>query len=182
MQKCSVKPHAALLRTDIVRQIAHELNLTCRLSPMLVETGPQMTDTATDTVVLSFPRATKYYSVARLVVGGMAAPLQMSYDALDDLQLAISSLLDRADLALHGDDVDVQLHLEVSDSKLVAKIGGFASGDAGRALDPDVSGGEVGAHGLGLRRLLDTIVDDVSVEGGSDGEWVTLVKHVKANA
>jgi anti-sigma regulatory factor (Ser/Thr protein kinase) len=142
-----------------------------------------MTDTETDTVVLSFPRATKYYGVARLVVGGMAAPLQMSYDALDDLQLAISSLLDRADLALQGDDTEVQLHLEVSEARLVAKIGGFADGDAGRALDTDASADASGTNGLGLRRLLDTIVDDVSVDGhAAGGEWVTLVKNVKASA
>ena len=149
---------------------------------MLGETSPQMTDT-TDTVVLSFPRATKYYGVARLVVGGMAAPLQMSYDALDDLQLAISSLLDRADLALHGEAADVQLHLEVSDARLVAKVGGFATGDAQRALDSGASTDTTGESGLGLRRLLDTIVDDVIVDAhDSGGEWVTLVKNVKASA
>ena len=36
----------------------------------------------------------------------MAAPLQMSYDALDDLQLAISSLLDHEELATQGATVD----------------------------------------------------------------------------
>ena len=43
----------------------------------------------TDTVTLSIPRNPQYYSVVRMVVGGIAAGLQLSYDALDDLQLAI---------------------------------------------------------------------------------------------
>ena len=135
----------------------------------------------TDTVALSFPRDSRYYAVARLVVGGMAAPLQMSYDALDDLQLAISSLLDHDELAtIPGADApgDVHLRLEVDDHQLVASLGSFVVGGLDRAFERSAQqGGE-----MGLRRLLDTIVDDVRVEDGGDGEWVTLTKRVKAMA
>jgi anti-sigma regulatory factor (Ser/Thr protein kinase) len=135
-----------------------------------------------DTVALSFPRDSRYYAVARLVVGGMAAPLQMSYDALDDLQLAISSLLDHEDLATQGASTDglgdVRLRLEVDEHQLVAALGSFAEGSLDRAFERSAQqGGE-----LGLRRLLDTIVDDVRVESEDDGEWVTLTKRVKALA
>ncbi|MCW2928234.1 MAG: hypothetical protein JWM86_2202 [Thermoleophilia bacterium] len=138
-----------------------------------------------DSVSLSFPRDSRYYAVARLVVGGMAAPLQMSYDALDDLQLAISSLLDHEDLATAGAGVggapgDVRLRLEVDEHQLVAAIGSFVTGSIDRAFERSAQqGGD-----LGLRRLLDTIVDDVTVDGDGDGdgEWITLTKHVKAIA
>ncbi len=135
-----------------------------------------------DTVALSFPRDSRYYAVARLVVGGMAAPLQMSYDALDDLQLAISSLLDHEELATQGATVDglgdVQLRLEVDEHQLVAGLGAFATGSLDRAFQRSAEqGGE-----MGLQRLLDTIVDDVSVGAEDDGEWVTLTKRVKALA
>ncbi len=135
-----------------------------------------------DTVALSFPRDSRYYAVARLVVGGMAAPLQMSYDALDDLQLAISSLLDHEELATQGATADglgdVQLRLEVDEHQLVAGLGAFATGSLDRAFERSAEqGGE-----MGLQRLLDTIVDDVSVAAESDGEWVTLTKRVKALA
>lgn len=135
-----------------------------------------------DTVALSFPRDSRYYAVARLVVGGMAAPLQMSYDALDDLQLAISSLLDHEELATQGATVDglgdVQLRLEVDEHQLVAGLGAFATGSLDRAFQRSAEqGGE-----MGLQRLLDTIVDDVSVGAEADGEWVTLTKRVKALA
>jgi anti-sigma regulatory factor (Ser/Thr protein kinase) len=137
-----------------------------------------------DTVSLSFPRDSRYYAVARLVVGGMAAPLEMSYDALDDLQLAISSLLDHEDLATRGvagGDAgadDVRLRLEVDEGRIVAALGSFASGSLDRAFERSAQqGGE-----MGLRRLLDTIVDDVTVSDDSDGEWITLTKHVKALA
>lgn len=135
-----------------------------------------------DTVALSFPRDSRYYAVARLVVGGMAAPLQMSYDALDDLQLAISSLLDHEELATQGATADglgdVQLRLEVDEHQLVAGLGAFATGSLDRAFQRSAEqGGE-----MGLQRLLDTIVDDVSVAAEDDGEWVTLTKRVKALA
>jgi anti-sigma regulatory factor (Ser/Thr protein kinase) len=133
-----------------------------------------------DTVSLSFPRDSRYYAVARLVVGGMAAPLEMSYDALDDLQLAISSLLDHEDLALDGagQSGDVRLRLEVDDAQLVAALGSFATGSLDRAFERSAQqGGE-----MGLQRLLDTIVDEVNVSGEDDGEWITLTKQVKALA
>ena len=133
-----------------------------------------------ETVTLRFPRKSQYYSVARLVVGGMATPLQMSYDALDDLQLAISSLLDHEDLATQEPDGagDVRLRLEVDDHQLVAALGTFSPGSLDRAFERSAQqGGE-----MGLQRLLDTIVDDVTVSDGSDGEWITLTKHVKALA
>ena len=135
-----------------------------------------------DTVALSFPRDSRYYAVARLVVGGMAAPLQMSYDALDDLQLAISSLLDHEDLATTDTGVDglgdVRLRLEVDEHQLVAALGSFATGSLDRAFERSAAqGGE-----MGLQRLLDTIVDDVRVSAEDDGEWVTLTKRVKVVA
>lgn len=128
----------------------------------------------TDTVTLSFPRDARYYSVARLVVGGMAAPLEMSFDALDDLQLAISSLLDHEDLDVTG---DLTLRLDVDADHLRASIGRFAANSVAAALDrkPTEASGP-----LGLRRLLDTIVDGVEVSEADDGEWVTLTKRVKA--
>ena len=135
-----------------------------------------------DTVALSFPRDSRYYPVARLVVGGMAAPLQMSYDALDDLQLAISSLLDHEELATTATSEDglgdVRLRLEVDEQQLVAALGSFATGSLDRAFERSAAqGGE-----MGLQRLLDTIVDDVSVSSDDDGEWVTLTKRVKVVA
>jgi hypothetical protein len=112
----------------------------------------------------------------------MAAPLQMSYDALDDLQLAISSLLDHEELTLEGTSADasgdVQLKLEVAGHELVASLGGFAVGSLDRAFERSARvGGE-----MGLRRLLDTIVDDVRVDASSDAEWITLTKRVKVVA
>lgn len=129
----------------------------------------------TDTIVLRFPRSAKYYTVARLVVGGLAAPLQMSYDALDDIQLALSSLLDSQDLTV---DNDVTLRLQVTDDSLTASLGAFHLGSVAGAFERShEQGGD-----FDLRRLLDTIVDDVAIHVVDEGEWVTLTKHAKAAA
>ena len=129
----------------------------------------------TDTVTLSIPRNPQYYSVVRMVVGGIAAGLQLSYDALDDLQLAIGTLLDRDDLQAAG---EVTLRLEVDDDRMRASLGTFRSSSLQQAFSADGNGeGE-----FGLRRLLDTIVDEVDVSQEGDGEWVTLTKRVKAAA
>ena len=127
-----------------------------------------------ETVVLSFPRKSQYFGVARLVVGGLAAPLQMSYDALDDLQLAISSLLDNEDLPA-ADELTLRLH--VGTDNMRASLGGFPLDSVDGAFDRSSDkGGE-----LGLRKLLDTIVDEVEVVADGDGqEWVTLTKRVGA--
>lgn len=141
-----------------------------------------------DSVSLCLPRDSRYYAVARLVVGGMAAPLDLSYDALDDLQLAITSLLDHDELAPvpAGDDGDnllgeVHLRLSIDDERLVAAIGSFVAGSVDRAFDRSAQlGGE-----LDLRRMLDTIVDDVHVGAdadGDEGEWITLTKLLRAHA
>jgi translation elongation factor EF-Tu-like GTPase len=139
----------------------------------------------TDTVLLSFPRDARYYAVARLVVGGMAAPLELSYDALDDVQLALTSMLDHEELAPAGVEADtladVQLRLSIEPDRLVAALGSFVPGSIDRAFERSTKqGGE-----LGLRRMLDTIVDGVEVDtltidDGPAGEWITLTKRLGA--
>lgn len=130
--------------------------------------------TSSDTVTLRIPRNPRYYSVARLVVGGLAAGLEVSFDALDDLQLAISSLLDSEDIPVDGPLV---LHLGVVEDAMHAAIGPFQASAVQDAIGKeDVEGG------LGLRKLLDTIVDDVIIGSESDGEWIRLTKRVRTLA
>lgn len=130
--------------------------------------------TPSDTVTLRIPRNPRYYSVARLVVGGLAAGLEVSFDALDDLQLAISSLLDSEDIPVDGPLV---LHLGVVEDAMHAAIGPFQATAVHAAIGRD----DVN-EGLGLRKLLDTIVDDVMISSESDGEWIRLTKRVRTLA
>jgi hypothetical protein len=129
---------------------------------------------SSDTVTLRIPRNPRYYSVARLVVGGLAAGLDVSFDALDDLQLAISSLLDSEDMPVEGDLV---MHLSVDPDSMRAGIGPFQAQAVTDAFDDSHPDNE-----LGLQKLLNTIVDDVKIAPQADGHWIHLVKRVGALA
>ena len=47
----------------------------------------------TEEIVLTLPRQRRYYDVAHLVVGGLAARLDLTVDTLADLQTALDGLL-----------------------------------------------------------------------------------------
>jgi hypothetical protein len=121
-----------------------------------------------DSITLTIPHAKPFHSVARLVVGGLAARLELSYEHLEDLQLALESVL--ASESVKGEDVTVDL--VVGADSVVMKIG---------PLDPvglaDDLAPEAGAD-VPLSRLLSTLVEDVSVEEGDGGQRLRLEKRV----
>jgi hypothetical protein len=127
----------------------------------------------TETVTLTVPRQPEYFAVVRMVVGGIASGLSLSYDALDDLQLAIGSILDSDGLG-HSDAVTVRVHID--GDQMRAELGPFDADRAGKAFEGAAE------PALDLRRLLDTIVDEVVLDTDSGEGWVHLTKLVKAAA
>ncbi len=117
----------------------------------------------TDEIRLVIPAEEEFRPVAHLVAGGLALRLDMTYDALDDLQVGIEALL-----ALRDDPNDVVVSLDVGEGALHATVGPFEGG-ALRGLEED--GGE-----LGLRRVLETVVDTFEVEERDGGTFVELTK------
>jgi anti-sigma regulatory factor (Ser/Thr protein kinase) len=116
-----------------------------------------------DEITLTLPREPNFHRVAHLVLGGLAVRLDLTVESLEDLQIALDSILDRTE-AKAG---DVTVRMRVSEGELETLVGPLTR----RLLDeierePD---GE-----LGIRRVLDSTVDDVHV----DGEWVRLTKKV----
>jgi anti-sigma regulatory factor (Ser/Thr protein kinase) len=53
----------------------------------------------TDVVTLQLPRERDFFGVAHLVLGGLGARLDLTYDVLEDMTTAIDELLDRRDAA-----------------------------------------------------------------------------------
>ncbi len=123
----------------------------------------------THAIELRIPTQRPFHGVARLVVGGLAARHDLSYEALEDLQLALVTVLEGESYPAK-DEVGVQLR--VSDDSIEMLIGPL-NGDRVRA-DLDSSGEE-----LGLGRLLATLVEDAKVEAREDGDWLRLVKRVR---
>jgi hypothetical protein len=93
------------------------------------------------------------------VLGGLALRLELTIETLEDLQLALSSVLDRAE------DGSVTVSMAIVDGTLETRI---APVDIGEEL---AQGGE---DSLSLHRILWTVVDDVTL----DGDQVRLVKRV----
>jgi hypothetical protein len=124
----------------------------------------------TRNIELRIPNQRPYHGVARLVVGGLAARHNLSYEMLEDLQLALATVLE-GDGYMTG--TEVRVTLDVSEDEIAMSLGPL-SGDAVRA-ELEASGGDA----LGLGRLLATLVEDVRVEAHDDREWLRLVKRVR---
>ena len=124
----------------------------------------------TQAIRLRIPNERPYHGVARLVVGGLAARHNLSYEALEDLQLALVTVLEGDGYAATG---EIRVELEVSDDAIAMAIGPL-NGDAVRADLQESSEGD-----LGLGRMLGTLVEDAGVEAREDGDWLRLSKRVR---
>jgi hypothetical protein len=120
---------------------------------------------AHDEITLTVPRERRFYPVAHLVLGGLAVRLNLTLENLEDLQVALAGVLERADVS-H----EVTVRMRVLERQLEAELGPFDG--AGLRNDLDRDPGEE----LSLRRILDTVVDDVRIETREDGAWVVLQK------
>jgi anti-sigma regulatory factor (Ser/Thr protein kinase) len=120
-----------------------------------------------DEITLVIPRERDFHRVAHLVLGGLAARLDLTYESLEDLQLALDSLLERVE-----DDGEIVVQIRLSDAAIEALVGPF-EGDALRAeLERDQPGA------VGLRRLLETVADRVELAPDREGDFVRVVKHL----
>jgi hypothetical protein len=119
-----------------------------------------------DTITLTLPPEREFQRVAHLVLGGLAVRLNLTLEALEDLQLALDGLLDTGSA-----EEEVTLELSVFAGAIEASVGPFRARSVQHALEAE-------SDGVGLRRVLDTVVDRVEVEERDGGDWVQLTKRV----
>jgi hypothetical protein len=120
-----------------------------------------------DEITLTMPRERPFYGVAHLVLGGVAARADVTVEHLEEFELALDGLLDRADAA-----DQVTLALRIGDGGLAATVGPFADD-----LHSELAN-EPGEQ-LSLRRLLDAVVDTYEVATRTDGSWIELRKSFR---
>jgi hypothetical protein len=125
----------------------------------------------TSAIKLKIPHQRPYHGVARLVVGGLAARLDLSYESLEDLQLALASILEQDSYMLQS---EVTVELDIGEDVLTMVVGPL-DGDHLRA---DLE--ERGDDQIGLGRLLDTLAESVTVEKRDDGDWLRLEKEIRS--
>lgn len=123
----------------------------------------------TEAIKLTIPGEQEYFGVAHLVLGGLASRHELTIESFEDLLLALDGLLDRTRGAS-----SVTLSVRVARDEIQAEIGPFAAGSVRAELERGADAG------IGLRRLLDTVVDDFDVRDAEGGDWVRLTKSVRS--
>ena len=118
----------------------------------------------TDEITLTLPRKPEFHRVAHLVLGGLAVRLNLTIENLEDLELALDSILASTD----PNAGEITVRMTPRDGELETIVGPLTT----KVLDEIEHDGDDGA--LGLRRVLESTVDDIHV----DGSWVRLTKQV----
>ena len=118
----------------------------------------------TDEITLKLPREPEFHRVAHLVLGGLAVRLNLTIENLEDLELALDAILGRTD----PDAGDITVRMTPRDGELETIVGPLTAD----VLDESEHEGDDGE--LGLRRVLESTVDDIHV----DGAFVRLTKQV----
>ena len=121
----------------------------------------------TDEITLTLPRDRDFYGIAHLVLGGLAARLDLTFETLEDLQLALASVLERPDA-----DGDVSVTLRVRDQAVEALVGPFDRAGLDAHLRRETS------ESLSVARLLDAVVDRVEIDEREGEAWIALTKTV----
>jgi hypothetical protein len=110
--------------------------------------------TVSDRIVLTIPSHGRLRGVATLVLGGLGGRLDLPYERMDDLQLAVLSALDAA-----GRDGDVSLEVDAAEDELMLAIGPVRAG---------------ASRDTALSRVLTPLVDELGYESRGGSEWLTL--------
>ena len=120
-----------------------------------------------DRIELTTPVGRAWDPVIRLVLGGIGDRLDLGFDELDDLQLAVERLLAEARL-----EDRVTLSFEILERSVRVRIGPILTGAVAEALQgPPAKPGE-----LTLGRILQTVVDSYGVEQVEDGHMVVRLE------
>jgi hypothetical protein len=106
-----------------------------------------------DRILLTIPTDAGFRSVATLVLGGLGSRADLSYERMDDLQLAVLSALE----ATNGSSVTLDIH--VDGDRIDVAIGPLALADDGED---------------GLDLVLTRLVEEVAHERREGAAWVVL--------
>jgi hypothetical protein len=122
-----------------------------------------------DAITLTVPHAPEFYGVVRLVVGGLAARLELPIEELDDVQTALEVLLETEAYRTTG---DVTLVVEVEDPTIALTVGPLDADALERDLDTSRDGE------LTLGRMLAATTERYELERRDDGGWVRLERWI----
>ncbi len=119
-----------------------------------------------DEISLTLPADEQFRRVAHLVLGGLAVRLDLTFESLEDLELALDALLERT----RGDE-DVTVRVRLLDGELRTIVGPLVS------VSAELEDGA--GDSLNLSRILSAVCDSVDIEERDGAEWVELTKRVQ---
>ncbi len=126
---------------------------------------------------LEIPCERRFVNVARLVIGGLATRIDLSFEALDDLQVALETVL--AYEVGAGDEHTtlerMSIEVAVLPKRLVLEVGPLRTA-------PSSTHVSLGDEELEVSQLLARLVDDASVLQRDQQPWVRLEKHTPVRA
>jgi hypothetical protein len=126
------------------------------------------TDSA-ERITLTIPGERRFIGIVRLFVGGLAARLDLGYESMDDLQLALESVLRKAEL---GPTVTLEANVE---GEAVSILVGPLDRDPLEAGGPQ-------PDDLELERLLAALVAGAETTAREDGCWLRLDVRIPAGS
>ena len=118
-----------------------------------------------DEISLTLPADEAFHRVAHLVLGGLAVRLDLTYEHLEDLEVALDALLKRP-----LTDEALTVRVQVLEGELRTTVGPFA------ALKAELERG--GVESLNLSRILGAVCDNVEIADRDGSDWVELTKRV----
>jgi hypothetical protein len=120
-----------------------------------------------DVITLTIPADEGFDRIAHLVLGGLAVRLDVTFEHLEDLHLALDGLLER-----RLEDGDVTVAVRVLGDQLETTVGPFPHGHLRSELEQE------SREAIGLRRVLEAVVDDFDVADRDGADWIELRKRV----
>lgn len=115
----------------------------------------------TERIVLTIPTDRRFRGIATLVLGGVGSRLNLPYERMDDLQLALLSVLDAAG------ESEVSIEVGAEDRRVSVSVGPLVEGSV---------------QDEGLARVLSKLVDGVEPGSRDSAEWLTLTVTRDASA
>ncbi|HVA31262.1 MAG TPA: hypothetical protein VMU58_08320 [Gaiellaceae bacterium] len=118
-------------------------------------------------VRLTLPAEADFRRIAHLVVGGFGVRLDLTFEDLDDLHVALEALLGCRD-----DEGDIVVTVDAGDGRVHASVGPFPHGSLDSLERDDTP--------VGLRRVLETVCETYEIEERGGSSWVELSKRIPA--
>ncbi len=122
-----------------------------------------------DEIALTLPADEAFSGVAHLVLGGLAVRLDLTVESLEDLGLALDTLLERSE---HAFEDELTIHMRLGEEEVQTFVGPYHD-DIRKELEHE------GGDALDLRRILRTVCERVEVTERDGGQWVELTKVVE---